>query len=129
MDIIDSIQLYEQINSSQHHSICSGLWVCVTVGGLVCLTAPPGSLATVANTSTTTTTSTEQSFQVSCSSVTVAGQIFTAKLPLPTNNKMVAVNLPTNQGGTEHQSHPFLLQLPFPTWMNSRHLPSDQCFL
>ncbi|XP_068889027.1 nucleosome-remodeling factor subunit BPTF isoform X8 [Aphelocoma coerulescens] len=51
-----------------------------------------------AATSATTIASTGQTFQLSGSPVTMAGKVIT-KLPLPANSKIVAVNVPSTQGG------------------------------
>ncbi|XP_062447471.1 nucleosome-remodeling factor subunit BPTF isoform X14 [Rhea pennata] len=51
-----------------------------------------------AATSATTIASTGQTFQISGSPVTMAGKVIT-KLPLPANSKIVAVNVPSTQGG------------------------------
>lgn len=57
------------------------------------------SIATsTAATSATTIASTGQTFQLSGSPVTMAGKVIT-KLPLPANSKIVAVNVPSTQGG------------------------------
>lgn len=57
------------------------------------------SIATsTAATSATTIASTGQTFQISGSPVTMAGKVIT-KLPLPANSKIVAVNVPSTQGG------------------------------
>uniref|UniRef100_A0A8C3N7K4 Uncharacterized protein n=1 Tax=Geospiza parvula TaxID=87175 RepID=A0A8C3N7K4_GEOPR len=48
--------------------------------------------------SATTIASTGQTFQLSGSPVTMAGKVIT-KLPLPANSKIVAVNVPSTQGG------------------------------
>ncbi|KAK2528422.1 Bptf [Columba guinea] len=48
--------------------------------------------------SATTIASTGQTFQISGSPVTMAGKVIT-KLPLPANSKIVAVNVPSTQGG------------------------------
>lgn len=67
----------------------------VTTGGVVCLAA-----STVAGSITTS----EQAFQIAGSPVTVAGQVLAAKLPLPANSKIVTLNMPTTQGGREHEN-------------------------
>ena len=71
---------------------------CVTAGG-VCLAASTCSRATVANSMVTTS---GQTFQISASPVTMAGQVITAKLPIPANSKIVTVNMPTTQGGMDN---------------------------
>ncbi|KAG7216183.1 hypothetical protein INR49_029032 [Caranx melampygus] len=68
-------------------------------GGMVCLAASSGSVATVASSITTS----EQTFQIAGSPVTVAGQVLTAKLPLPANSKIVTLNMPATQGGVVQQ--------------------------
>lgn len=72
---------------------------------MVCLAASIGSVATVASSIATS----EQTFQIAGSPVTVAGQVLAAKLPLPANSKIVTLNMPTAQGGREHECHPFPL--------------------
>lgn len=67
----------------------------MTTGGVVCLAA-----STVAGSITTS----EQAFQIAGSPVTVAGQVLAAKLPLPANSKIVTLNMPTTQGGREHEN-------------------------
>lgn len=63
------------------------------------LTVLCASIATsTAATSATTIASTGQTFQISGSPVTMAGKVIT-KLPLPANSKIVAVNVPSTQGG------------------------------
>lgn len=66
----------------------------MTVGGMVCLAASAvaGSIAT-----------SEQTLQIAGSPVTVAGQVLAAKLPLPANSKIVALAVPSAQGGREHE--------------------------
>uniref|UniRef100_A0A8C9T282 Bromodomain PHD finger transcription factor n=1 Tax=Scleropages formosus TaxID=113540 RepID=A0A8C9T282_SCLFO len=54
--------------------------------------APNSSAATAAPT-------TGQTFQIAGSPVSVAGKVITGKLPLPTNSKIVTVNMPGAQGG------------------------------
>lgn len=71
----------------------------------MCLAAPTGSVATMASSITTS----EQTFQIAGSPVTVAGQVLAAKLPLPANSKIVTLNMPTTQGGRERACHPFPL--------------------
>lgn len=71
----------------------------------MCLAASTGSVASVA----TSITTSEQTFQIAGSPVTVAGQVLAAKLPLPANSKIVTLNMPTTQGGREHECHPFPL--------------------
>ncbi|XP_041856528.1 nucleosome-remodeling factor subunit BPTF isoform X7 [Melanotaenia boesemani] len=61
--------------------------------------ASTGSVATVAGSITTS----EQTFQIPGSPVTVAGQVLAAKLPLPANSKIVALNMPSTQGGVVQQ--------------------------
>ncbi|XP_067334267.1 nucleosome-remodeling factor subunit BPTF-like isoform X4 [Channa argus] len=61
--------------------------------------ASTGSVATVATSNTTS----EQTFQIAGSPVTVAGQVLTTKLPLPANSKIVTLNMPTTQGGVVQQ--------------------------
>jgi len=80
----------------------------VTVDGVVCLAASTGSAATVAG----SITASEQSFQIAGSPVTVAGQVLASKLPLPANSKIVTLNMPSAQGGREHECHPL-----WPKWM------------
>ncbi|KAA8585648.1 hypothetical protein FQN60_004342 [Etheostoma spectabile] len=58
-----------------------------------------GSVATVASSIATS----EQTFQIAGSPVTVAGQVLAAKLPLPANSKIVTLNMPTAQGGIVQQ--------------------------
>lgn len=103
------------------------LQVCVTAGGMVCLAASSGSVAAV----TTSVTTSEQAFQLTGSPVTVAGQVLAAKLPLPANSKIVTLNVPTAQGGTEHQCHPFLLAWAsyLPEWMHECHVGGEICLL
>lgn len=80
---------------------------------MVCLAASAGSVAT-----------SEQSFQIAGSPVTVAGQVLAAaKLPLPANSKIVTLNMPTTQGGREHEGHPFPLGL-CQKWMEECHVES-----
>lgn len=74
---------------------------------MVCLAASTGSVATVASSIATS----EQTFQIAGSPVTVAGQVLAAKLPLPANSKIVTLNMPTTQGGREHKCDPFPLVL------------------
>lgn len=74
---------------------------------MVCLAASTGSVATVASSIATS----EQTFQIAGSPVTVAGQVLAAKLPLPANSKIVTLNMPTTQGGREHECDPFPLVL------------------
>lgn len=75
---------------------------------MVCLAASTG-LATVASSIATS----DQTFQITGSPVTVASQVLTTKLPLPAKSKIVTLNMPTTQGGMEHVCHPFLLVLVF----------------
>lgn len=81
----------------------------------MCLAASTSSVASVA----TGITASEQTFQISGSPVTVAGQVLAAKLPLPANSKIVALNMPTSPGGREHERHPSPagLCVHFPEWM------------
>lgn len=74
---------------------------------MVCLAASTGSVATMASSIATS----EQTFQIAGSPVTVAGQVLAAKLPLPANSKIVTLNMPTTQGGREHECDPFPLVL------------------
>ncbi|KAM3923213.1 nucleosome-remodeling factor subunit BPTF [Leptodactylus fuscus] len=60
-----------------------------------------GQTTTAANTevsSATSITTSGQTFQISGSPVSVAGKVLT-KLPLPANSKILAVNVPSSQGG------------------------------
>lgn len=101
--------------------------VCVTADGMVCLAASSGSVAAVTSSATTS----EQAFQLTGSPVTVAGQVLAAKLPLPANSKIVTLNVPTAQGGTEHACHPFLLVWAsyLPEWMHECHAGGEICRL
>lgn len=88
---------------------------------MVYLAASTGSVATVASSVTTS----DQTFQLAGSPVTVAGQVLAAKLPLPANSKIVALNMPAAQGGREHKRHPFLPVWPqtcWNGWNNKEHL-------
>lgn len=63
-----------------------------TLGVFVGLLGPAGTVSTMA-------TSGGQTFQITGTSV--GGKVLTAKLPLPANSKIVAVNVPTTQGGKD----------------------------
>lgn len=69
----------------------------VTPGGVVCLAASAAGSVVAAS---------EQTFQIAGSPVTVAGHVLAAKLPLPANSKIVTLNVPSTQGGREHECHP-----------------------
>lgn len=77
-------------------------WVRVTTGGMVCLAASVGSVTTEAGGGIAASA---QTFQLAGSSVTVAGQVLAAKLPLAANSKIVTLNMPTAEGGREHWCH------------------------
>ena len=65
---------------------------------MVCLAASTGPVAMVASGVAATSV---QTLQMASGPVTVAGQVLTAKLPLPANSKIVTLNMPTTQGGRE----------------------------
>lgn len=73
----------------------------------MCLAASAGSVVTM----TSSITTSGQTFQIAGGPVTMAGQVLTAKLPLPANSKIVTLNMPTTQGGRVHECRPFSLVL------------------
>nr|XP_046188057.1 nucleosome-remodeling factor subunit BPTF-like isoform X3 [Oncorhynchus gorbuscha] len=81
------------------------------------------SRATVANSMVTTS---GQTFQISASPVTMAGQVITAKLPIPANSKIVTVNMPTTQGGMVQVQQNVLGIIPSSTPGNQRTYSSFQ---
>ncbi|CDQ89573.1 unnamed protein product [Oncorhynchus mykiss] len=81
------------------------------------------SRATVANNMVTTS---GQTFQISASPVTMAGQVITAKLPIPANSKIVTVNMPTTQGGMVQVQQNVLGIIPSSTPGNQRTYSSFQ---
>uniref|UniRef100_G3NV03 Bromodomain PHD finger transcription factor n=1 Tax=Gasterosteus aculeatus aculeatus TaxID=481459 RepID=G3NV03_GASAC len=68
--------------------------------GMVCLAASVGSVTTEAGGGIAASA---QTFQLAGSSVTVAGQVLAAKLPLAANSKIVTLNMPTAEGGVVQQ--------------------------
>ncbi|XP_019372105.1 PREDICTED: nucleosome-remodeling factor subunit BPTF [Gavialis gangeticus] len=76
-------------------------------------------------TSATTIASTGQTFQISGSPVTMAGKVIT-KLPLPANSKIVAVNVPSTQGGMVQVQQKVLGIIPSTTGANQQTFTSFQ---
>ncbi|XP_045069264.1 nucleosome-remodeling factor subunit BPTF-like isoform X4 [Coregonus clupeaformis] len=106
-----------QQNKNFHQSFAS--WVKQGQGS----PASTGSGATVANSIVTTS---GQTFQISGSPVTMAGQVITAKLPIPANSKIVTVNMPTTQGGMVQVQQNVLGIIPSSTPGNQRTYSSFQ---
>ncbi|XP_075701789.1 nucleosome-remodeling factor subunit BPTF isoform X2 [Rhinoderma darwinii] len=76
-----------------------------------------GQTTTASNTdvsSATSITTSGQSFQISGSPVSVAGKVLT-KLPLPANSKILAVNVPSSQGGVVQMQQKVLGIIPSTT--------------
>uniref|UniRef100_A0A4W5JWS8 Bromodomain PHD finger transcription factor n=1 Tax=Hucho hucho TaxID=62062 RepID=A0A4W5JWS8_9TELE len=71
-------------------------------------------------------TTSGQTFQISASPVTMAGQVITAKLPIPANSKIVTVNMPTTQGGMVQVQQNVLGIIPSSTPGNQRTYSSFQ---
>uniref|UniRef100_A0A452HYW7 Bromodomain PHD finger transcription factor n=1 Tax=Gopherus agassizii TaxID=38772 RepID=A0A452HYW7_9SAUR len=78
-----------------------------------------------AATSATTIASTGQTFQIAGSPVTMAGKVIT-KLPLPANSKIVAVNVPSTQGGVVQVQQKVLGIIPSTTGANQQTFTSFQ---
>ncbi|XP_067403437.1 nucleosome-remodeling factor subunit BPTF isoform X3 [Emydura macquarii macquarii] len=78
-----------------------------------------------AATSATTIASTGQTFQITGSPVTMAGKVIT-KLPLPANSKIVAVNVPSTQGGVVQVQQKVLGIIPSTTGANQQTFTSFQ---
>ncbi|XP_052374988.1 nucleosome-remodeling factor subunit BPTF-like isoform X5 [Oncorhynchus keta] len=106
-----------QQNKNFHQSFAS--WVKQGQGSPVSTC----SRATVANSMVTTS---GQTFQISASPVTMAGQVITAKLPIPANSKIVTVNMPTTQGGMVQVQQNVLGIIPSSTPGNQRTYSSFQ---
>ncbi|XP_055753766.1 nucleosome-remodeling factor subunit BPTF-like isoform X7 [Salvelinus fontinalis] len=106
-----------QQNKNFHQSFAS--WVKQGQGS----PASPCSRATVANSMVTTS---GQTFQISASPVTMAGQVITAKLSIPANSKIVTVNMPTTQGGMVQVQQNVLGIIPSSTPGNQRTYSSFQ---
>ncbi|XP_071028384.1 nucleosome-remodeling factor subunit BPTF-like isoform X4 [Oncorhynchus clarkii lewisi] len=106
-----------QQNKNFHQSFAS--WVKQGQGS----PASTCSRATVANSMVTTS---GQTFQISASPVTMAGQVITAKLPIPANSKIVTVNMPTTQGGMVQVQQNVLGIIPSSTPGNQRTYSSFQ---
>ncbi|XP_064842659.1 nucleosome-remodeling factor subunit BPTF-like isoform X6 [Oncorhynchus masou masou] len=106
-----------QQNKNFHQSFTS--WVKQGQGS----PASTCSRATVANSMVTTS---GQTFQISASPVTMAGQVITAKLPIPANSKIVTVNMPTTQGGMVQVQQNVLGIIPSSTPGNQRTYSSFQ---
>uniref|UniRef100_A0A8C7SDJ1 Bromodomain PHD finger transcription factor n=1 Tax=Oncorhynchus mykiss TaxID=8022 RepID=A0A8C7SDJ1_ONCMY len=106
-----------QQNKNFHQSFAS--WVKQGQGSPVSTC----SRATVANNMVTTS---GQTFQISASPVTMAGQVITAKLPIPANSKIVTVNMPTTQGGMVQVQQNVLGIIPSSTPGNQRTYSSFQ---
>ncbi|XP_064843918.1 nucleosome-remodeling factor subunit BPTF [Oncorhynchus masou masou] len=106
-----------QQNKNFHQSFAS--WVKQGQGSPVSTC----SRATVANSIVTTS---GQTFQISASPVTMAGQVITAKLPIPANSKIVTVNMPTTQGGMVQVQQNVLGIIPSSTPGNQRTYSSFQ---
>ncbi|KAM9473312.1 nucleosome-remodeling factor subunit BPTF-like isoform 10-T10 [Salvelinus alpinus] len=106
-----------QQNKNFHQSFAS--WVKQGQGS----PASTCSRATVANSMVTTSV---QTFQISASPVTMAGQVITAKLPIPANSKIVTVNMPTTQGGMVQVQQNVLGIIPSSTPGNQRTYSSFQ---
>uniref|UniRef100_A0A4W5QUQ3 Bromodomain PHD finger transcription factor n=1 Tax=Hucho hucho TaxID=62062 RepID=A0A4W5QUQ3_9TELE len=71
-------------------------------------------------------TTSGQTFQISASPMTMAGQVITAKLPIPANSKIVTVNMPTTQGGMVQVQQNVLGIIPSSTPGNQRTYSSFQ---
>uniref|UniRef100_A0A8C7GU60 Bromodomain PHD finger transcription factor n=1 Tax=Oncorhynchus kisutch TaxID=8019 RepID=A0A8C7GU60_ONCKI len=71
-------------------------------------------------------TTSGQTFQISASPVTMAGQVITAKLPIPANSKIVTVNMPTTQGGMVQVQQNVMGIIPSSTPGNQRTYSSFQ---
>lgn len=82
----------------------------MTVGGVCFAASAAGSITT-----------SEQTFQIAGGPVTVAGHVLAAKLPLPANSKIVTLNVPSTQGGREHDCPPFwqICELHLPKWIRN----------
>uniref|UniRef100_A0A673WVK5 Bromodomain PHD finger transcription factor n=1 Tax=Salmo trutta TaxID=8032 RepID=A0A673WVK5_SALTR len=106
-----------QQNKNFHQSFAS--WVKQGQGS----PASTSSRATVPNSMVTTS---GQTFQISASPVTMAGQVITAKLPIPANSKIVTVNMPTTQGGMVQVQQNVLGIIPSSTPGNQRTYSSFQ---
>ncbi|XP_070958261.1 nucleosome-remodeling factor subunit BPTF-like isoform X8 [Oncorhynchus clarkii lewisi] len=106
-----------QQNKNFHQSFAS--WVKQGQGS----PASTCSRATVANSMVTTS---GQTFQISASPVTMAGQVITTKLPIPANSKIVTVNMPTTQGGMVQVQQNVLGIIPSSTPGNQRTYSSFQ---
>ncbi|XP_031683605.1 nucleosome-remodeling factor subunit BPTF isoform X4 [Oncorhynchus kisutch] len=106
-----------QQNKNFHQSFAS--WVKQGQGSPVSTC----SRATVANSMVTTS---GQTFQISASPVTMAGQVITAKLPIPANSKIVTVNMPTTQGGMVQVQQNVMGIIPSSTPGNQRTYSSFQ---
>ncbi|XP_074116656.1 nucleosome-remodeling factor subunit BPTF isoform X7 [Sminthopsis crassicaudata] len=83
------------------------------------------SATSTAATSATTIASTGQTFQITGSPVTMAGKVIT-KLPLPANSKIVAVNVPTTQGGVVQVQQKVLGIIPSSTGASQQTFTSFQ---
>ncbi|XP_028979015.2 nucleosome-remodeling factor subunit BPTF isoform X3 [Esox lucius] len=106
-----------QQNKNFHQSFAS--WVKQGQGS----PASTGSVATVTN---SMVTSSGQTFQIATSPVSMAGQVITAKLPIPANSKIVTVNMPTTQGGMVQVQQNVLGIIPSSTPGNQRTYSSFQ---
>uniref|UniRef100_A0A3P8XXV6 Bromodomain PHD finger transcription factor n=1 Tax=Esox lucius TaxID=8010 RepID=A0A3P8XXV6_ESOLU len=104
-----------QQNKNFHQSFAS--WVKQGQG------TSTGSVATVTN---SMVTSSGQTFQIATSPVSMAGQVITAKLPIPANSKIVTVNMPTTQGGMVQVQQNVLGIIPSSTPGNQRTYSSFQ---
>ncbi|XP_038227261.1 nucleosome-remodeling factor subunit BPTF isoform X6 [Dermochelys coriacea] len=78
-----------------------------------------------AATSATSIASTGQTFQIAGTPVTMAGKVIT-KLPLPANSKIVAVNVPSTQGGVVQVQQKVLGIIPSTTGANQQTFTSFQ---
>ncbi|XP_052347262.1 nucleosome-remodeling factor subunit BPTF-like isoform X7 [Oncorhynchus keta] len=106
-----------QQNKNFHQSFTS--WVKQGQGS-------PASICSRATVAKSMVTTSGQTFQISASPVTMAGQVITAKLPIPANSKIVTVNMPTTQGGMVQVQQNVLGIIPSSTPGNQRTYSSFQ---